>query len=62
MILDTQIHNPSSSEVKRERETTTEVAAQKAVESQNEVQKVVEAREYPRSTSSKAMMLTTWAR
>ena len=62
MILDTQIHNPSSSEVKRERETTTEVAAQKAVESQNEVQKVVEEREYLRSTSSKAMMLTTWAR
>ena len=62
MILDKQIHNPSSSEVKRERETTTEVAAQKAVESQNEVQKVVEEREYLRSTSSKAMMLTTWAR
>ena len=44
MILNTQIHIPSSSEVKRESETTTEVAAQKAVESHNEVQKVVQAR------------------
>ena len=49
---------PRSTKVKRESETTTEVAAQKTVESHYEVQKVVKAREYPRSTSSKAMMLT----
>ena len=53
-MLNTQIHNPSSQEVKRESETATEVAAQKTVESHNEVQKVVKAREYPRNTSSKA--------
>ena len=41
MILNTQIHNPSTSDVKRDSWTTTEVAAQKAVESHNEVQKVV---------------------
>ena len=52
----------SSSEVKRESETTTEVAVQKIVESQNEVQKIVKAREYARSTSSKAIMFTMWAR
>ena len=52
MILITQVHNPSSSEVKRESETTTEVATQKTVES--EVQKIAEAREYTRSTSNKA--------
>ena len=41
-MLDTQIHNPRSSEkLKRESETTTEVAAQKTIESHNEVQKVV---------------------
>ena len=57
-MLNTQIHNQSSSEDKRESETTTEVAVQKIVESQNEVQKIVKAREYPRSTRSKAMMLT----
>ena len=33
-------------------ETTTEVAAQKTVETHNEVQKVVEAKENPRSTRS----------
>ena len=32
MTLNTQIHKPRSSEVERESETTTEVAAQKAVE------------------------------
>ena len=39
MILNTQIHKPRSTDVKRESETTTDVAAQKAVESHNEVQK-----------------------
>ena len=39
MMLNAQIRNPSSSEVKRESETTSEVAAQKAVEEHNEVQK-----------------------
>ena len=62
VILNTQIHKPRFTDVKRESESTTEVAAQKAVESHNEVQKVVKVREYPRSTSSKAMMPTLWAR
>ena len=44
MMLNTQIHNPSSSEVESESKTPTEVAAQKKVESHNEVQKVVKAR------------------
>ena len=52
----------TSTEVERESETTTEIAAQATVESHNEGQKVVKAREYPRSTSSKAMILTMWAR
>ena len=52
MMLHKQIRNPSSSKVKLESETTTEVAAQKKVEEHNEVQKVVEAREYLRSTRS----------
>ena len=33
MTLNTQIHKPRSTEVERESETTTEVAAQKTVES-----------------------------
>ena len=49
--INTQIHNPSSSEVKRKSEATTKVAAQKTVESHNEIQKVVKARDNPRSTS-----------
>ena len=61
MILNTQIHNPSTSDVKRDSWTTTGVAAQKGVESHNEVQKVLK-RESQRITSSKAMMLTVWPR
>ena len=58
-VLDTQIHNPRSSEkLKRESETTTEVAAQKTIESHNEVQKVVKGERVSRSASSKAMLLT----
>ena len=58
-ILNAQIRNPSSSEVKheRERETTTEVAAQKAVDAHNEVQKVVKGYS-PRSTRSTSSKTT----
>ena len=63
MMLNKQIHNPSSQEVnKRESETTTEVAAQKTVEQHNEVQEVAEAREKPRSTSSQTTIHTMRAR
>ena len=50
-----QIRNPSASEVKHESET--EVAAQKAVEAHNEVQKVAKGY-FPRSTSSKTTIPT----
>ena len=46
-------HHCILTDVQPKSETTIEVAAQKTVESHNEIQKVVKARDYPRSTSSK---------